>query len=84
LAKTWDATFENGTWETFDAEMISGKFVFRLVAFDLDDGDNGQLTYSLKTGRGGGRKFQIHPDDGSVFAASSLKAGENYDLVSML
>ena len=81
LSKGWDATFENETWETFDAEMISGKFIFRMVAFDLDEGDNSQLTYSLKSGRGGRKKFQIDPNDGSVYATSSLKAGETFDLL---
>ena len=81
LSKGWDSTFENETWEVFDAEMISGKFIFRMVAFDLDDGDNSQLTYSLKSGRGGRKKFQLDPNDGSVYATSSLKAGETFDLL---
>ncbi len=80
LAKTWDAAFENGTWETFDGSMIVGKAVFRMVAFDLDEGDNGHLVYSLKAGRGLG-KFQIDPNDGTVYATSNLKAGESYDML---
>ena len=61
-------------------EILAGKFIFRMVAFDLDEGDNGNLMYSIKTGRAN-RKFQIDPNDGSVYATSTLKAGESYDLL---
>ena len=62
LIKSWDAAFENGTWETFEGVsgllLTAGKPVFRMVAFDLDDGENGALLFSLKAGRGVG-KFQV-------------------------
>jgi protocadherin Fat 1/2/3 len=80
LAKSWESAFENGTWETFDAAAITGKPIFRMVAFDLDDGDNGRIAYSIKTGRGHA-KFQMDPNDGTIYATSTLKAGESYDLL---
>ena len=51
-----------------------------MVAYDLDEGENGALQYSLKAGRGVG-KFQIDPNDGTIYATSSLKAGESYDML---
>jgi len=75
LIKSWDAAFENGTWETFEGVsgllLTAGKPVFRMVAFDLDDGENGALLFSLKAGRGVG-KFQVLSKNYIVFIFSDI------------
>lgn len=48
------------------------------MAFDKDEGDNGKVRYSIKSGKGKA-KFRIHPDNGIVYAAKSLDQ-DSYDL----
>lgn len=50
----------------------------QVLAFDKDEGDNGQVRYSIKSGKGKA-KFRIHPDNGIVYAAKSLDQ-DSYDL----
>jgi protocadherin Fat 1/2/3 len=49
------------------------------LAFDKDIGENGRITYSIKSGKGKA-KFRIHPDSGIVYAAKNLDQ-DSYDLV---
>lgn len=49
------------------------------MAFDRDVGENGRITYSIKSGKGKA-KFRIHPDNGIVYAAKNLDQ-DSYDLV---
>ncbi len=49
------------------------------MAIDKDTGDNGRITYSIKSGRGKA-KFRIHPDTGIVYAAKTFEAGAEFDL----
>lgn len=41
------------------------------MAFDKDAGENGRVSYSIKSGKGKA-KFRIHPDNGIVYAAKNL------------
>lgn len=50
-----------------------------MLAFDKDIGENGKITYSIKSGKGKA-KFRIHPDNGVVYAAKNLDQ-DSYDLV---
>jgi protocadherin Fat 1/2/3 len=51
----------------------------QVLAFDKDIGENGRITYSIKSGKGKA-KFRIHPDNGIVYAAKSFDQ-DSYDLV---
>lgn len=51
----------------------------QVLAFDKDIGENGRITYSIKSGKGKA-KFRIHPDSGIVYAAKSFDQ-DSYDLV---
>lgn len=50
----------------------------QVLAFDKDEGDNGRVRYSIKSGKGKA-KFRIHPDNGIVYAAKNLDQ-DSYDL----
>lgn len=54
-------------------------FCIQVLAFDKDIGENGRITYSIKSGKGKA-KFRIHPDNGIVYAAKSFDQ-DSYDLV---
>jgi len=51
-----------------------------VLAIDRDFGENGRVTYSIKSGKGRA-KFRIHPDTGVVYAAKTFEVGMEYDLV---
>lgn len=75
-----DAMFENASWEVFDSLNMGGKSVFRVIAFDKDQGSNAELSYSINNGLTSG-KFRINPDTGMVHTTTSLLQGEKYDLL---
>lgn len=50
------------------------------MAIDRDEGDNGKITYSIKSGRGKA-KFRIHPETGTVYAAKTYEPDMEYDLL---
>ena len=52
----------------------------QVLAVDRDEGANGQIHYSIKSGRGKG-KFGIHPTTGVVYSQKSFVAGQEYDLL---
>ncbi|XP_068083906.1 fat-like cadherin-related tumor suppressor homolog [Anabrus simplex] len=74
-----DTFLENGTWETFDPDSLTGEPIFRVLGYDLDDGPNGDIQYSIKSGRGMG-KFKIDPKTGIVYSQRGFQAGQEYDL----
>ena len=76
----FDAMFENSTWEVFDLANMGGKPVFRVIAFDKDQGSNAGLSYSINNGQTSG-KFQINPTIGIVHTTTSLLGGEQYELL---
>jgi protocadherin Fat 1/2/3 len=49
------------------------------LAFDKDEGENGRIKYSIKSGKGK-NKFRIHPENGIVYAAKRLDNDLVYDL----
>ncbi|XP_023289907.1 fat-like cadherin-related tumor suppressor homolog isoform X2 [Orussus abietinus] len=75
-----DALLENGTWETFNPDEVSGDHILRVLAYDKDIGVNGKIQYSIKGGRGKG-KFKIHPDTGMVTAQRGFEAGQEYEMM---
>ena len=54
--------------------------LYRVVAFDRDQGPNADIDYSIKSGRGNGR-FSIHPKTGVIFSKKDFVAGSKYDLI---
>lgn len=52
----------------------------QVLAYDQDIGPNGDIEYSIKSGRGKG-KFKIHPKTGVVYSQRGFQAGQEYDLV---
>ncbi|XP_029031863.2 fat-like cadherin-related tumor suppressor homolog isoform X7 [Osmia bicornis bicornis] len=75
-----DTLLENGTWETFSPDSLSGDRIFRVLANDKDVGDNGKIQYSIKGGRGKG-KFKIHPTTGMVYSQRGFEAGQEYEMM---
>ncbi|XP_011501552.1 PREDICTED: fat-like cadherin-related tumor suppressor homolog [Ceratosolen solmsi marchali] len=75
-----DALLENGTWETFSPDGLSGDRIFRVLAQDEDIGKNGKIQYSIKSGKGKG-KFKIHPDTGMVYSQKGFEAGQEFDMI---
>ncbi|KAJ8667841.1 hypothetical protein QAD02_009504, partial [Eretmocerus hayati] len=75
-----DSLLENGTWETFTPDGLSGDRIFRVLAHDADVGKNGKIQYSIKSGKGKG-KFKIHPDTGMVYALRGFEAGQEFDMI---
>lgn len=54
--------------------------MFQVLAYDKDIGPNGDLEYSLKSGRGKG-KFKIHPKTGMIYSQKGFQAGQEFDLL---
>lgn len=51
-----------------------------MLAIDRDAGENGRVTYAIKSGKGKA-KFRIHPDTGVIYAAKPFEAEAEYDLM---
>ena len=51
----------------------------RVIAFDPDVGDNADIDYSIKSGKGNGR-FKIHPKTGMIYSERDFTVGSRYDL----
>lgn len=69
--------------QTFFLHYKNGIFTFssytQVLAFDKDIGENGRISYSIKSGKGKA-KFRIHSESGIVYAAKSFDQ-DSYDLV---
>lgn len=50
-----------------------------MLAIDRDIGENGRVTYSIKSGKGKA-KFRINPDTGVVYAAKPFEPFTEYDI----
>lgn len=50
------------------------------MAIDRDIGENGRVTYSIKSGKGKA-KFRINPDTGVIYAAKQFEPDATYDIV---
>ncbi|XP_055629293.1 fat-like cadherin-related tumor suppressor homolog isoform X5 [Toxorhynchites rutilus septentrionalis] len=55
--------------------------LFQVLATDQDIGENGRVTYSIKSGRGKAKKFRIDPDTGIIYAARTFEVDTEYDLL---
>ena len=75
--RQWEELFLNASW---DAGESMGKPLFRSIARDADQGENGQLAYDMKSSGG---KFQIDPSTGIVYLTegSSLEAGDSFEML---
>lgn len=51
----------------------------QVLAIDNDAGENGRVTYAIKSGKGKA-KFRIHPDTGVIYAAKVFEPDTEYDL----
>lgn len=51
-----------------------------MLAIDLDEGENGRVTYAIKSGKGKA-KFRIHPDTGVIYAAKNFEPDAEFDLM---
>ncbi|KAG8293575.1 hypothetical protein J6590_013720 [Homalodisca vitripennis] len=76
----FEALLNNDSWESLDAQNITGIPLFRVLAVDRDTGANGEIHYSIKSARGKGR-FGIHPQTGVVYSAYIFTAGQEFDLM---
>lgn len=54
--------------------------MLQVLAVDKDSGSNGEIEYSIKSGRGKG-KFGIHPKTGVVYTQKFFTVGQEYDLL---
>lgn len=73
-----ESLLTNGTWESFPIND-TGDPLFRVIAVDLDEKENGEVFYEIMSGRGKG-KFGIHPKTGMVYSQRSFHSGQEYDL----
>ncbi|XP_062556294.1 fat-like cadherin-related tumor suppressor homolog isoform X3 [Armigeres subalbatus] len=77
-----DAGLDEATWESYPEKDFRGlQVVLRVLATDQDIGENGRVTYSIKSGRGKAKKFRIDPDTGIIYAAKSFEVDTEYDLM---
>ncbi|XP_056644010.1 fat-like cadherin-related tumor suppressor homolog isoform X1 [Diorhabda sublineata] len=75
-----DAPGDEDIWETHGpTDYIDLNRVSRVLAFDRDIGQNAQLNYHIKSGKGR-TKFKIDNSTGIVYAQKTLLAGEEYEL----
>ncbi|KAK3850814.1 hypothetical protein Pcinc_042505 [Petrolisthes cinctipes] len=74
-----------GAWQSFTPSQITARDLplFKVFARDDDEGMNGELTHSLRTGRGATRRgrFKIHPSTGQVYTSVPLTAGATFNLM---
>ena len=55
----------------------------QVVAYDLDDGEHGEIIYSLVPGNWSDM-FKIHPRTGVIYAPPNLQYGTSYELTVSL
>lgn len=51
-----------------------------MLAIDNDIGENGRVTYSIKSGKGKA-KFRINGDTGVIYAAKQFEPDTEYDII---
>ncbi len=59
--KIWEELFENSTWRSVEAahRTAAARPVFRPLAYDRDQGENGHIAFSMKVARGDEDKLKI-------------------------
>ena len=55
--------------------------VFQVLAWDSDEGPNGELTFDIKFGKDDKKMFRIHPKHGVVYATDDLRQGEIHHFI---
>lgn len=55
--------------------------LLKVFARDADVGMNGDLDYSIKTGRGKKGRFKIHPKTGQVYSNKAFPPSKTFDLM---
>ncbi|XP_050703882.1 fat-like cadherin-related tumor suppressor homolog [Eriocheir sinensis] len=72
-----------GDWVTFSPSQITAHddALFRVFARDADVGMNGDLDYSIRTGKGKKGRFKIHPKTGQVYSNKAFPPSKTFDLM---
>ncbi|XP_077287800.1 fat-like cadherin-related tumor suppressor homolog [Arctopsyche grandis] len=73
-----DSNEETIIWEAYNGD-IKGTPLFRVLAYDEDDGINGEIIYSAKVGKGK-IIFHINPETGIIYYSGDLDSGNLYEL----
>ncbi len=83
MYKVWEELFENSTWRSVESahRTTGARPVFRPLAYDRDQGENGLLTFSMKVAKNDEDKLQVDPLTGIVYASRSLLAGEQHEML---
>ncbi|XP_052793607.1 protocadherin Fat 1-like isoform X3 [Mya arenaria] len=55
--------------------------VFQVLAWDDDAGENGRLSFEIRTGKDDSRIFNIHPETGMIYATDDLSFGDIHHFV---
>lgn len=55
-------------------------WILQVLAIDRDIGENGRVTYSIKSGKGKA-KFRIAADTGVIYAAKAFESDAEYDII---
>ncbi|CAH0554100.1 unnamed protein product, partial [Brassicogethes aeneus] len=75
-----DAAADDNYWESHSPADYRGYDpVMRVLAFDRDAGQNSELHYLIKSGKGRS-KFKIDNSTGMVYAQKGFEAGQEYEL----
>ncbi|KAF5307382.1 hypothetical protein FQR65_LT07099 [Abscondita terminalis] len=75
-----DAATDDDVWEMFGPNDVMGlDRVLRVLAYDKDAGANGEIHYSIKSGKGK-TKFKIDSATGMVYAQKGFEPGQEYEL----
>ncbi|XP_050700748.1 fat-like cadherin-related tumor suppressor homolog [Eriocheir sinensis] len=72
-----------GDWVSFSPSQITAHddALFRVFARDADVGMNGDLDYSIRTGKGKKGRFKIHPKTGQVYSNKAFPPSKTFDLM---
>ncbi|KAK9754794.1 Cadherin domain [Popillia japonica] len=67
---------DDDTWDTYSPDQVQGlDRVMRALAYDKDIGDNGRVSYSIRSGKGR-NKFKIDNTTGMVYASKGFEVGQ--------
>ena len=54
--------------------------VFQVIASDEDEGENGEMEFSIRGGERDATSFRIHPKTGIIYSTQGLVSGDIYQL----
>ncbi|XP_060561268.1 LOW QUALITY PROTEIN: protocadherin Fat 1-like [Ruditapes philippinarum] len=55
--------------------------VFQVLAWDDDEGENGELTFDIRNSKDDSKIFMVHPKTGMIYATDSLEYGDVHHFV---